>query len=188
MNAHQPMKAAGRAGLDLGGRPHRVPGGLARRIVRRVPRGTSEANTVVPGDPAREARSARGTLAAEPVFGRTLADLRADLPLGIIAALVAAVAVLLVGAEPALAQQGGGGDSINSAITSLNQWLATIVVSLGGTALLICVIVWLFSGSDSKRREGAVRWMGSIVVAIFVGLSVPAIIAVIQGFAGGGGG
>lgn len=186
MYAHQPMKVAGRAGLDLGGRSHRVSGGLARRIGRRVPRGASEAKTVVPGAPVREARSAAA--AAEPVFGRTLADLRAELPLGIIAAAVASVAVLLVGADPALAQQGGGGDSINSAITSLNQWLATIVVSLGGTALLICVIVWLFSGSDSKRREGAVRWMGSIVVAIFVGLSVPAIIAVIQGFAGGGGG
>ena len=188
MNAHQPMKAAGRAGLDLGGRSHRVPGGLARRIARRVPRDASEANTLMPNAAAREALPARGTLAAEPVLGRTLADLRAELPPAIIAAVVAAVAVLLVGADPALAQQGGGGDSINSAITSLNQWLATIVVSLGGTALLICVIVWLFSGSDSKRREGAVRWMGSIVVAIFVGLSVPAIIAVIQGFAGGGGG
>ena len=188
MNAHQPMKAAGRTGLDLGGRTHRVPGGLVRRIARSVPPGGSEATTVVPGVPVREARSARGTLAAGPVFGRTPADLRAELPLAIITAVVAAVEVLLVGADPALAQQGGGGDSINSAITSLNQWLATIVVSLGGTALLICVIVWLFSGSDSKRREGAVRWMGSIVVAIFVGLSVPAIIAVIQGFAGGGGG
>lgn len=185
LNAHQPMKAAVRGGLGLDGRPHRVPGDLARRIARRVPGGAAEPKTLVTGAPFREARSR--SVAAEPVFGRTLADLRADLPLAIIAAVVAAVAVLLVGAEPALAQQGGG-DSINSAITSLNQWLATIVVSLGGTALLICVIVWLFSGSDSKRREGAVRWMGSIVVAIFVGLSVPAIIAVIQGFAGGGGG
>lgn len=179
LNAHQPMKAAVRAG------------DLARRIARRVPRAASEANTLATGAPVRGARPVRGTLAAGPVSGRTLADLRAELPLAIIAAVVAAVAALLVGADPALAQQpggGGGGDSINAAITQLNQWLATIVVSLGGTALLICVIVWLFSGSDSKRREGAVRWMGSIVVAIFVGLSVPAIIAVIQGFAGGGGG
>ena len=61
-------------------------------------------------------------------------------------------------------------------------------MSLGGVALLIAVIVWLFSGSDSKRREGAVRWIGSIIVAIFVGLSVPAIISLIQSFAGGGGG
>lgn len=185
LNAHQPMKAAGRAGLGLGGRSHRVPGGLDGRIARRVTPGVAEARTLATAGPVREARSA--SAAAESLFGRPAADLRADLPLAIIAAVVSAVAVLLVGADPALAQQGGG-DSINSAITSLNQWLATIVVSLGGTALLICVIVWLFSGSDSKRREGAVRWMGSIVVAIFVGLSVPAIIAVIQGFAGGGGG
>lgn len=119
--------------------------------------------------------------------GPLVARLRADLPLSILAAFAALVLGVLA-ADPALAQQGGGtGSQINNAITQLSSWLATLVVSLGGVALLIAVIVWLFSGSDSRRREGAVRWIGSIIVAIFVGLSVPAIISLIQGFAGGGG-
>ena len=117
-----------------------------------------------------------------------VARFRADLPLAILASF-AAVFLGVLAADPALAQAGGGtGSEINNAITQLSSWLATLVVSLGGVALLIAVIVWLFSGSDSKRREGAVRWIGSIIVAIFVGLSVPAIISLIQSFAGGGGG
>ena len=121
-------------------------------------------------------------------LGPLVARFRADLPLAILAAFVA-VFLGVLAADPALAQQGGGtGSEINNAITQLSSWLATLVVSLGGVALLIAVIVWLFSGSDSKRREGAVRWIGSIIVAIFVGLSVPAIISLIQSFAGGGGG
>lgn len=186
MNAdHHPMKAAGLTGLDAGGRNHRVTAGLAGRGVRRVPRATTEAKRIGIGAPAGEARST-SVAAAGPAFGRTLTDLRADLPLAILAAVVWAVAAALLVADPALAQ--GTGSEINNAITQLNQWLATLVVSVGGTALLIAVIVWLFSGSDSRRREEAVRWIGSIIVAIFVGLSVPAIISLIQGFAGGGGG
>lgn len=196
MNAdHHPTKASGPTGLDTGGRTHRVAAGLAGRGVRSVRRGADEAQTLTTGalvDQARDASAAAvepAVAAVGPRFGRTLEDLRADLPLAILAAVVAAVAAVLLGADPALAQgTGGTGSEINNAITQLSTWLATLVVSLGGVALLIAVIVWLFSGSDQKRREGAVRWIGSIMVAIFVGLSVPAIIALIQSFAGGGGG
>ncbi|QIN85509.1 hypothetical protein GBA63_22695 (plasmid) [Rubrobacter tropicus] len=154
----------------------------ARRCDGRTRRGADAPPQVV------EAAGPPRDLVNGSSLGPALSRFRADLPLAILAAF-AAVLVGVLAADPALAQAGGGtGSEINNAITQLSSWLATLVVSIGGVALLIAVIVWMFSGSNSQRREGAVRWIGTIIVAIFVGLSVPAIISLIQSFAGGGGG
>lgn len=92
------------------------------------------------------------------------------------------VIMLSVGADVALAQDDGA--QINDAITAARNWLTTIIVSVGGVALLMAIIVWMFSGSESRRAEGAVRWIGRIIVGMVAGLMIPAIIALLQGFAG----
>ena len=139
------------------------------------------------GGEARRTPTTRGGRAAGSPPGSALARFRADLPPAILAAF-AAVFLGVLAADPALAQGTGGADSINNAITQVADTLSTLIVSLGGVALLVAVIVWLFSGSDERRRQAALRWIGSICVAIFVGLSVPTIVSFIQGVAGGGGG
>lgn len=130
--------------------------------------------------------------AAAAAAGARVVRRREALPTRLTAAAVAAAAAALalafVTADPALAQQGAGIGDINSAITKVRNGLATLIVSAGGVALLIAVLVWLFSGADERRRSGALRWIGHICVAIVVGLSVPAIIAFLQSVAGGGGG
>lgn len=93
--------------------------------------------------------------------------------------------MLSVGADYALAQDGS---QIQGAITSVRNWLAGLIVALGGVALLVAIIIFLFSGSESRRRAESARYIGAICVAIAAGLMVPAIIGLIQGFAGGGGG
>jgi hypothetical protein len=113
----------------------------------------------------------------------------ARLPLMLLAAFgltsVFAVAMMLsFGADYALAPDGS---QIQGAITSVRNWLAGLIVGLGGIALLVAIIIFLFSGSESRRRAEAARYIGAICVAIAAGLMVPAIIGLIQGFAGGGG-
>lgn len=136
-------------------------------------------------------------------MGRSTADLRsrayglgtavavepARLPMMLLTAFcltsVFAVAMMLsAGADYALAQDGS---QIQGAITSVRNWLAGLIVGLGGIALLVAIIIFLFSGSESRRRAEAARYIGAICVAIAAGLMVPAIIGLIQGFAGGGG-
>lgn len=112
------------------------------------------------------------------------------LPIMLLAAFcltsVFAVSMMLsVGADVALAQDGS---QIQGAITSVRNWLAGLIVALGGVALLVAIIIFLFSGSESRRRAESARYIGAICVAIAAGLMVPAIIGLIQGFAGGGGG
>lgn len=103
---------------------------------------------------------------------------------GFFLASVVAVTVIMLsaGADVALAQADGA--QINDAITNARNWFATIIVSVGGLVLLIAIMVWMFSGSESRRAEGAVRWIGRILVGMVAGLMIPAIIALVQGFAG----
>lgn len=122
-------------------------------------------------------------------IGESLAVEPARLPVMLLATFclvsVFAVSMMLsVGADVALAQDGS---QIQGAITSVRNWLAGLIVALGGVALLVAIIIFLFSGSESRRRAESARYIGAICVAIAAGLMVPAIIGLIQGFAGGGG-
>ena len=103
---------------------------------------------------------------------------------GFFLASVVSVTVIMLsaGADVALAQADGA--QINDAITAARNWFATLVVSVGGLVLLIAIMVWMFSGSESRRAEGAARWIARILVGIVAGLMIPAIIALLQGFAG----
>jgi hypothetical protein len=113
-------------------------------------------------------------------------------------ALVAAFAAFFVlnlfapagalGPDVALAQQGGGGGaggSIEGAIQNARDWLAGIMVSLGGLGFIASVAIKAVARTNENMHHAAHMGMTGSGIAVLAGLLVNDIIDLIASWAGG---
>lgn len=107
------------------------------------------------------------------------------------AALAVVAATMLANAPQALAGSGatsGSPDQVQGTLDNAVQWASGIVVSAGVLGLILASLVWIFSGSNERRREKATSWVVGCIAAIAVAFLAPSIVALLQDWTGGGGG
>jgi hypothetical protein len=97
-------------------------------------------------------------------------------------------AVLSSAADPALAQQGGGGAGIEQAIQAAQDWLASIMTTLGGLGMIASIGVKAVARTNENMHHAAHMGMTGSGIAIVAGLLLPDILSLLESFAGGGGG
>lgn len=100
-----------------------------------------------------------------------------------LAALVVHMTVV-VGVDPAHAQQGGGGrDAIQGAIDNASEWLSGIMTSLGGLGLIASIGVKAIARTNENMHHAAHMGMAGSGIAIVAGLLMTDIIDLFAGFA-----
>jgi hypothetical protein len=104
-------------------------------------------------------------------------------------AAVASAAIFFAGlslgaAEPAFAQQDGG--RIQSTIDNARNWLAGIMVSLGGLGMIASMLTKAVARTNENMHHAAHMGMTGSGVAIVAGLLVNDIINLLRSFVGGG--
>lgn len=106
-------------------------------------------------------------------------------------ALLLLVLLSLAAPEAAYAQQqgggGGGGGAIQGAIDAARDWLASIMVSLGGLGFIASVAIKAVARTNENMHHAAHMGMGGSALAVAAGLLVNDIIDLVASFAGGGG-
>lgn len=104
----------------------------------------------------------------------------------LVSGLVAVIAMGLLEATPALAQEGDGG-AIQETIDSARGWLATIMLSLGGLGMIASIAVKAVARTNENMHHAAHMGMTGSGIAIVAGLLVDDIINLLQSFTPGGG-
>lgn len=95
----------------------------------------------------------------------------------------------IANARTVLAGEGatdGDPGAVEGALEAAVDWISGIVVTAGVLGLIAAAIVWIFSGSNERRREKATGWVVGCVLAIAVAFLAPGIVALMQEWTGGG--
>jgi hypothetical protein len=93
-----------------------------------------------------------------------------------------------VGAEPALAQEGGGGgsDAIQSTLANVRDYIAGTLLVLGGIGFVVSLGLKAASPINENAQYLANYGMKSSFIAVLAGAIVNPIMQIIQGLAAGG--
>ena len=91
-----------------------------------------------------------------------------------------------VGAEPALAQEGGGGDAIQSTLANVRDYIAGTLLVLGGIGFVVSLGLKAASPINENAQYLANYGMKSSIIAVLAGAIVNPIMQIIQGLAAGG--
>lgn len=147
-------------------------------------------------DRARSQDNGRGRLARRTrgwpsqLAGSLGADLPRYLCFGLVAVLALIVA-LSVGAQAALAQQGGpggGGDAIQQTLFNIRDYLATLSFAVGGIGFVASLLVKGYASINENAHAYAAMGMKGSLWCIIAGVIVVPILTIAAGLAGGGGG
>ena len=145
-------------------------------------------------DIRRPQHDAASTPPTTDVLHRALHGLaRAELPRYLFYALVAAVVLcvaLSVGAEAALAQEGGageGGDAISQTLTNVRNYLAGLAFGVGGIGFVASLLVKGYASINENAHAYAAMGMKGSLWCIIAGAIVTPILSIASGLAGGGG-
>ena len=100
---------------------------------------------------------------------------------------VALISLLLLNlhADEALAQQGGGGDAIESTLTNVRDYIAGLLLVLGGVGFVVSLGLKAASPVNENAQYLAHMGLKSSAIAVLAGAIVAPIMDIIQGLAGG---
>ena len=100
---------------------------------------------------------------------------------------VALVSLLLLNlcAGVAFAQQGGGGDAIESTLTNVRDYIAGLLLVLGGVGFVVSLGLKAASPVNENAQYLAHMGLKSSAIAVLAGAIVAPIMDIIQGLAGG---
>ncbi len=106
-------------------------------------------------------------------------------------ALVAVVALCLalaVGAEAALAQEGGeGGDAISQTLTNVRNYLAGLAFGVGGIGFVASLLVKGYASINENAHAYAAMGMKGSLWCIVAGAIVTPVLSIASGLAASGG-
>lgn len=106
-----------------------------------------------------------------------LAILGAALGLGL-------VLLVVVGAAPALAQQGGGEDAIQATLANVRDYIASLLLLLGGIGFVVSLGLKAASPINENAQYLSNMGMKSSFIAVLGGAIVGPVMDIIQGLAG----
>ena len=132
--------------------------------------------------PQTESPSERwpGVLAATSIPGAAKYALLA------LAGAFASLLLLNLGAGEVLAQQGGGGgDAIESTLTNVRDYIAGLLLVLGGVGFVVSLGLKAASPVNENAQYLAHMGLKSSAIAVLAGAIVAPIMDIIQGLAGG---
>ena len=133
---------------------------------------------------------------ADAVAGTTsgaAADVNKDLARYVfwaVAALLAAVFAMNLGAETAFAQAGGQdtGDAIGQTLANVRNYLAGLAFGVGGIGFVASLLVKGYASINENAHAYAAMGMKGSLWCIVAGVIVTPILSIAAGLAGGGGG
>jgi hypothetical protein len=128
----------------------------------------------------RFAEMARGALSTDALPRRLFYAL---------AATAALCVTLSVGAEAALAQEGGGGggDAISQTLTNVRNYLAGLAFGVGGIGFVASLLVKGYASINENAHAYAAMGMKGSLWCIIAGAIVTPILSIASGLAAGGG-
>lgn len=91
-----------------------------------------------------------------------------------------------LGAQPALAQEGGGGDAIQGTLANVRDYIAGTLLVLGGIGFVVSLGLKAASPINENAQYLANYGMKSSFIAVLAGAIVNPIMQIIQGLAAGG--
>ena len=104
--------------------------------------------------------------------------------LALAGALVSLLLLNLCAGE-ALAQQGGGGDALESTLTNVRDYIAGLLLVLGGVGFVVSLGLKAASPVNENAQYLAHMGLKSSAIAVLAGAIVAPIMDIIQGLAGG---
>src|SRR5215213_4227550 len=107
--------------------------------------------------------------------------------LPMLAGVLFSLLLLNLCAEEALAQQGGGGrgDAIESTLTNVRDYIAGLLLVLGGVGFVVSLGLKAASPVNENAQYLAHMGLKSSAIAVLAGAIVAPIMDIIQGLAGG---
>jgi hypothetical protein len=93
------------------------------------------------------------------------------------------VALALVGGDPALAQQGGGGDAIQGTLANVRDYIASLLLLLGGIGFVVSLGLKAASPINENAQYLSNMGMKSSFIAVLGGAIVGPVMDIIQGLA-----
>jgi hypothetical protein len=94
------------------------------------------------------------------------------------------VLLAVVGAAPALAQQGGGGDAIQATLANVRDYIAGLLLLLGGIGFVVSLGLKAASPINENAQYLSNMGMKSSFIAVLGGAIVGPVMDIIQGLAG----
>lgn len=106
----------------------------------------------------------------------------------VLAATAALCVALSVGAEAALAQEGGGGggDAISQTLTNVRNYLAGLAFGIGGIGFVASLLVKGYASINENAHAYAAMGMKGSLWCIIAGAIVTPILSIASGLAAGG--
>lgn len=115
-----------------------------------------------------------------------------DLPRYLFFSLASTLVLLValsIGAESAVAQQGGGGgDAIQQTLTNIRNYPAGLAFGVGGIGFVASLLVKGYASINENAHAYAAMGMKGSLWCIIAGVIVTPILSIAAGLAGGGGG
>ncbi len=105
--------------------------------------------------------------------------------LPMLAGALGSLLLLNLCAGEALAQQGGGGDAIESTLTNVRDYIAGLLLVLGGIGFVVSLGLKAASPVNENAQYLAHMGLKSSAIAVLAGAIVAPIMDIIQGLAGG---
>lgn len=103
------------------------------------------------------------------------------------AAGLSMVLLFALGAEAALAQQGGGGgDAIQQTLSNVRDYIAGTLLVLGGIGFVVSLALKAASPINENAQYLAHMGMRGSLIAVLAGAIVNPIMQIVQGLAAGG--
>ena len=106
----------------------------------------------------------------------------------VLAAAVVLCVALSIGAEAALAQEGGtgeGGDAISQTLTNVRNYLAGLAFGVGGIGFVASLLVKGYASINENAHAYAAMGMKGSLWCIVAGAIVTPILSIASGLAGG---
>lgn len=103
-------------------------------------------------------------------------------------ALLITFLAFALAAKAAFAQDGGGGDAIQSTLANVRDYISALLLFLGGIGFVASLGVKSVAGVNENVHAAAHMGMKGSAIAVIAGAIVNPIMSIIQGLAAGGGG
>jgi hypothetical protein len=92
--------------------------------------------------------------------------------------------VVFFGLNPALAQEGGGGDAIQATLSNVRDYIASLLLLLGGIGFVVSLGLKAASPINENAQYLSNMGMKSSFIAVLGGAIVGPVMDIIQGLAG----